>query len=461
MEGFVGRREELRKLNEWYSGDAFEFVGMYGHRRVGKTAIIREFVKGKKTIFFTARRGRTDSNLRHFRSAVMEALGERGTGDEDLDDLIKIIAKHGGERLVLVIDEYPLFAETDDTISSVLQIAIDHMFEDTKLFVILCGSSMSFMKRQALGYESPLYGRRTREMHVRPMGYLEAAEFFPWRSPYEAACIYGVVGGVPMYLRRFSGDEPVERLIAREFFTDASFLAGEPESLILQEMKDPGRYNDVVSAVSKGRARVKEICDSTGISSAEASKLLDDLIDLGCVKRTTPVNGSSRTTRYFIDDNLFRFCYGRVFGNSQVAAMSEDEAAEQVGEMLSEYMGGVFEDMCGQFVAERMGYHSVGRWWGSPSKATGELELDIVASRRTTAGRTEGLFAECKFRTGKVGPSVLMSLKDRAQYVPGFESKNYAVFSRGGFSDELADRAEAEGARLVSLDDMYFDLDSR
>ncbi|MDR3206315.1 MAG: ATP-binding protein [Candidatus Methanoplasma sp.] len=455
MDGFVGRREELRKLNEWYSGGDFEFVGMYGRRRVGKTSIIREFVRGKRTIFFTARKSRTDSNLHQFRNTVFEALGESGTGAEDPDDLMKIIAKHSGERLVLVIDEYPLFVETDDVISSVLQIAIDHMFEDTKLFIILCGSSMNFMKRQVLGYESPLYGRRTREMHVRPMNYRESAEFFPGRSPYEAACIYGAVGGIPMYLRRFTGGGSVERLIAREFFTDASFLAGEPESLILQEMKDPRRYNDIIAAASEGRARIKEICDSTGLASAEVSKCLDDLIDLGYVKRTTPVNGGARTTRYFIDDNLFRFCYGRVFGNSHISAMSEDAAAEQVGIMLSEHMGGVFEDMCGQFVKERMGYHSVGKWWGSPSKEVGEIEVDIAASRRTAAGRTEGLFAECKFRTGKVGPSALTALRDHAQYIPGFDSKSYAIFSRGGFSDELVDRAAAEDVALVSLKDMY------
>ena len=50
---FVGRKKELNILNKFYSSNRFEFVVIYGRRRVGKTALINEFAKNKEVIFFT------------------------------------------------------------------------------------------------------------------------------------------------------------------------------------------------------------------------------------------------------------------------------------------------------------------------------------------------------------------------------------------------------------------------
>ena len=49
---FIGRESELALLNKLYTSDKFEFVVMYGRRRVGKTALISEFIKDKKAIYF-------------------------------------------------------------------------------------------------------------------------------------------------------------------------------------------------------------------------------------------------------------------------------------------------------------------------------------------------------------------------------------------------------------------------
>src|SRR5699024_12427184 len=70
------------------------------------------------------------------------------------------------ERIVLVIDEYPYLANAVHAISSMLQSYIDHEFKQTNLFLILCGSSMSFMEEQVLSYMCPLYGRRTAQFKL-------------------------------------------------------------------------------------------------------------------------------------------------------------------------------------------------------------------------------------------------------------------------------------------------------
>jgi AAA+ ATPase superfamily predicted ATPase len=457
MDKFIGRRKELALLDQWYTGGRFEFVAMYGRRRVGKTALIEQFLRGKRAIFFSARRTKGNSNMWLFNRAVKDHFGKVDEKMMYFDDLFKTIADNADERLVLVIDEFPYFAESNDDILSALQIFIDRVAQKTKLFLILCGSSMSFMKRQVLGYESPLYGRRTYEMHIRPMSYSESAEFLQGRDSYEKACIYGAVGGIPLYLNKFSGNENAFDILAREFFSEGSVMSSEPESLLLQELRDPKKYNDIIEAMSMGLTRISDISDRSGIAAAEVSRCLDDLIDLGYVEKILPLNEKGeRRTRYYISDNLFRFCYQMVIGRKQITlGLLPKETSKNLETTFPDYMGRVFETMCAQYITERMGYPLTWKWWGTPSKNL-TLEIDVIGSVGRM-GVTEGIFAECKFTKRKADTDDLEKLKESAAFVKGFDIKRYAVFSRSGFTDRLKDRAETEGVALITLDMMYGD----
>ncbi|MDR1405177.1 MAG: ATP-binding protein [Candidatus Methanoplasma sp.] len=452
MRKFLGRKSELDSLNEWYNGGKFEFVVMYGRRRVGKTSLIREFIKDKHSIVIDAMRVKGNGNLRSMREAVASVFGE-DTENMHINRLLRIIGEHSDERLVLVIDEFPFFAESDEELLSSLQIFIDGFAGRTKLFVVLCGSSMSFMKRQVLGAESPLYGRRTHEMFLEPMDYVESSIFLKGRSAYEKACVYGAVGGVPEYLLRFSGRENIFRIMAEEFFSEGTTLYSEPESLLMQELRDPRSYNDIIAAMASGKARLSEISDASGINAPETSRILSDLEDLGYVEKVTPFNEKEgRRTRYFISDNLFKFRYymavrnrRRIFGSDTAGT------AKNIEREMPDYMGKVFEAMCSQYI-RRMGYPIVGKWWGPVGKEI--AEIDVVASVADD-GRVRGVLAECKFTKRKADIEVLDELRRGADRVGGLDMKELMIFSRSGFTDSLETRAEAERVRLISLEDMF------
>jgi len=457
MNSFIGRRNELDLLNRWYKEDGFRFVTIYGKRRVGKTAIIEQFVEDKRAIFFTAIRTKGNMNLRFFNKAVKEHFGMKDDAVLYFDELFKIISENSNERLILVIDEFPYFAESDEEILSMLQIFIDHVAKKTRLFLILCGSSMSFMKRQVLGYESPLYGRRTHEIHIRPMNYLESAEFLKGKNSYERACVYGAVGGIPMYLSRFSGNGNIFDMLVKEFFSDGSVLSSETESLILQELRDPKKYNSIIEAMANGLTKFSDISDRSGVPAAEMSRCLNDLIDLGYVTKVLPLNEKSkRKTRYYISDNLFRFYYQMVIGRRQiVSGPTEKRISKNMEKEFPDYMGRVFETMCADYITERMGYPMIDKWWGTPSKNV-NAEIDLVGSVGNT-GKTEGLFVSCKFTNKQMDIKDLLLLKEYSGYVKGFDIKNYALFSRTGFKDDLINRAETEDISLITLDMMYED----
>ena len=222
MAKFYCRDEELRKLNKRYKGDKFECIIIYGRRRVGKTALINEFCKDKPTIFFSALNTTGKENLEVLSKAIMAY--ERPDSDSTpvfteydtaLDELTRLTKE---KRLVFVIDEYPYLAKAKPAISAMLQHLIDHKWNDSKMFLILCGSSMSFMENQVLGQESPLYGRRTGQFKIQPLDYKETAVFHPELSDEDNSLIYGITGGVPHYINKLDVNKNVDEALLDNLF---------------------------------------------------------------------------------------------------------------------------------------------------------------------------------------------------------------------------------------------------
>ena len=202
---FIGREEELIKLNKMYQSSKLEVAVIYGRRRVGKTTLINEFCKNKKTIFFAALENSAEQNLESLSNAISYAdtgISSNAIYKSFSDAFDKIKEMASSDRLIFVIDEFPYLAQAEISISSLLQNYLDHQFKNTKLFLILCGSSMSFMENQVLGYQSPLYGRYTAQFKIIPFDYFDTGKWFPKYSYEDKAIMYGITGGIPAYLEQ-------------------------------------------------------------------------------------------------------------------------------------------------------------------------------------------------------------------------------------------------------------------
>lgn len=171
---FTGREQELATLNRLYYSNRFEFAVIYGRRRVGKTALLGEFAKDKAAIFFTGVESNEKQNLDNFSRCIMEystgiAAGFSFSSFQAALEYVFEIAKT--KRTVLVLDEYPYIARASKSLASTLQLLIDKNKEDSRLFLILCGSSMSYMEDYVLAYKAPLYGRRTAQLKIKPFDF--------------------------------------------------------------------------------------------------------------------------------------------------------------------------------------------------------------------------------------------------------------------------------------------------
>ena len=171
---FIGRNRELATLDNLYKSGKFEFAVIYGRRRVGKTALINQFIKDKKSIYFMGIESNAKQNLENFSNDILEVGAGIQTSTTFLsfqDALEYVFQLAMKERLVLAIDEYPYVARSSKSLASTLQLLIDRHKHSSKLMLILCGSSMSYMEDHVLAYKAPLYGRRTAQMKVLPFDF--------------------------------------------------------------------------------------------------------------------------------------------------------------------------------------------------------------------------------------------------------------------------------------------------
>lgn len=460
---FIGRDQELKKLNQMYESSKPEVAVIYGRRRVGKTTLITEFCKDKKTIFFAAQENSADQNLEAFSKAIAETdnnssanMTFRSFGDA----FTRIAEIASRERLIVVIDEYPYLAGAEKGISSLLQNYLDHQFKSTRLFLILCGSSMSFMEKQVLGYQSPLYGRRTAQFKILPFHYLDTGKWFPNYSFEEKALMYGITGGIPLYLEQFSPSLSIRENLLGSLFDKNALLFEEPSNLFKQELREPSSYNAIVTAIARGRTRLSEIATTVGMESGLCSKYLSNLITLGIIKRETPVTEpNGKRSIYLIDDQFFRFWFTFVPKNmsSILTGRIEDNYTIAVEDRLSDYMGLTFERMCRDYIlyyADDLPFllGEVGQWWGGHPRTHKQAQIDLAASAADT---NECIVGSCKFRNAPVDTDELTLMKDYAEAMGHFEKYYYYLFSKSGFTAAL--RTQKTDVRLLTLKDLYRD----
>ncbi len=459
---FIGRERELTTLNRMFKSEIFEFAVIYGRRRIGKTALINEFIKDKDAIYFTGVESNESQNLENLSRSILEystgiAANTRFSSFQSALEYIFELSK--SKRIVLVIDEYPYVARASKSLASTLQYLIDHNKDKSKLFLILCGSLMSYMEDHVLAYKSPLYGRRTAQLKIEPFDFFEACTFFKSYSNEDKALAYGIIGGTPQYLALFDDKHSIEQSIKYLFLDQSSILFEEPSNLLKQEVREPAIYNAIIASIATGCSKLNEIASRIEEETSVCSIYIKNLINLGIIKKETPYGDSSRRkTIYSIEDNMFRFWYRFVQNNmSLISRGATDLVFNRIKPCLSTYMGPIFEQICTQYLWKLLlkgdspiAFNALGRWWGPNPKTKSQEEIDIMGTDHDSA-----LFAECKWINELVDSEILETLLNRGNLF-SYKHKYFYLFSKRGFTKScIAQAKEHSSVTLVKLDEMF------
>lgn len=468
---FIGRERELAALEEFYNRKGIGLTVIYGRRRIGKSTLINEFVKEKRTIFYTATKVGSDRNLELFASRVaaffMPGIDITFTTTEAVFDFL---AKNiGDEKLVLVIDELPYWAEADESLLSVLQKYIDTVWKESSIKIILCGSSLSFMENRILSEKSPLFGRRDSQIRLEAFDYLDAAKFVPGYSNEEKAICYGITGGVAKYLSLIDPEKSLDENIVSLFFRPDGYLYDETRNLLVQEFSDVTVVNNIVEQIASGETTLNTI--ATRVREKEATVLysLDKLISVGLVERKKCITEekNKKKTQYVLKDSMFKFWYEFIPKAVSVIEMGQGKLYYKnvVKPLLHSFMGAVFEDMCRYYTLKK-GIHGefgcfitkAGSWWGVENIKdqngirVQSADIDVVGIAEK---ERKAVVGECKFKNVKIDRGVYETLMRRSRLIPTeYKVTKYLLFSLSGYSDWF-DTIEDNDLVLLTLDSLY------
>jgi AAA+ ATPase superfamily predicted ATPase len=458
---FIGRTAELQALAGAYRHPASALVPIYGRRRVGKSELILKFLDGKPGVYFVGKMAPAALQIREFLVEAARVLDEpllAAVAPEGWGTALRLVMERwkAPQKLVIVLDEFQWIASASPELPSVLQELWDRHWKGSgKVLLILCGSFVGFMEREVLGNKSPLFGRRTQQIHLLPFGYREAGEFHRSWSLEERALAYFICGGVPFYLACFDAALSVEMNIERNLLNEFAPLFREPDFLLREELREVESYHAVLHAVASGQSTMRTIAQASALPERSLHYYLDQLAAIGYIGRRYALSGERpvrRNVRFVLEDPLLRFWFRFVFPNLSFlqAAGARRTVRERIRPEFQAYAGLCFERLCREALPvlyEREGVGAsfrVGEFWSK------SVQIDVVGlrdDRWTDLG-------ECKWGLVSSVPAIVEELSRKVGQYPN--RRGATIGQRVFVKRRPTGKAPESGTvRWHSLEDLY------
>ena len=477
---FHNRIHEIEDLRRFVASRHPELVVVYGRRGVGKSALVREALGGHSALIYQATSRALPQQMEDMTAALrafapdLVLPGVLPDVPAFLDAVAHLARKQQDEPVILVIDELPYLAEADPSLPTVMQRWWDEIRREgiRKLKVFLLGSMVSWMEKQTLSEHGPLHNRRTGQLLLDPLGYREAALFYPWYSPEERVSAYAIWGGMPSYLEEIDPDSGLWDNVVETILRPTARLAEEPAWLRHTDLRSDMVYSSILRAIASGKRRPGDIARAVGKGSAnDVTYYLSRLMEGGMIRRSVPIQdepgGPSGQSLYMLSDYYVAFWYRYVDRLRHLLVLRRlEEALGIIKADFNSYLSGMaFEEVARQFIRTLLPgklppglrYERVGSWWTSRRDGEERDEIDVVALHNGQAV----LLGECKWSNQPMDMRDLGGLRGAlvraARDIKPVDHPWRALFSQSGFRDDLVQLARDPGERILLFtpEEMY------
>ena len=439
---FINREKEIELLESEYNRKTSSFVVIYGRRRTGKTTLINQFLKEKKSLYFFADTQNEKGQIRRLQDQMANVFNDKLLHDvtiESWDSIFDYLSEKidDSEKFVLAIDEFQSLVKSNKHFSSIFQRIFDTKLKNKNIMIILCGSLISMMYSETLDYSSPLYGRRTAQIKLQEIEFSYYNEFYKGLCKIELIEHFSITGGIPKYIELFNINKNLYKSIKTEILNKNKFLYLEPRFLLREEVNDVSTYFSILSVIAAGNHKLNNITSRLGVQASSITSFLKKLIDLDIIEKQVPITepkpSKSKKGLYFIKDNFLNFWFRFVFPYQSYLEIGDSEYVEDIIKKNLKYIvADVFESLSRQYMFKikfPFAIEKCGRWWDKNN------EIDIVGT-----GDNKIIFGECKWSRKHIGISILTELRTKSKSVK-WGSKNreeyFVLFSKSGFSNDL------------------------
>ncbi|WP_400228169.1 ATP-binding protein [Methanomethylophilus alvi] len=437
-------------LEDQFRAAGSSFVVISGRRRSGKTTVLMQFMRRHpNSLYFLARKESSSRNLVYFRRAAADFLG-RDLGpasDGDWNRTFReIVSRTGGQKMVIMMDEFQNIGQKDPTFPAVIQYIWDTVLKGAHVMLVISGSSIPQMSAQVLEYGSPLYGRRTAQIMLGQLSFSKCSELYGAKSAWDQVMFYSVTGGVPKYVKTFGGYRDVYSAVEGTVLNPDSYLYDEVMASLQSEVTDIGSYASILGSIALGHRKLQDMADDLGLKQTGLTNYLKVLMDTGLVERDVPVTDDdpfrSKKGLYRIADRMTAFWFRYVYPHSDLLGRGEKEKIMNIvrSDLPFDTMRSAYVEICTEKAWDMASEGSwdlipdrIGGYWGK------DVSADIVG---IDYGAEAILVGTCVCSESPAGPEVLEDLRDvggRLMSVTGAGRVEYVVFSISGFEGEWPD----------------------
>lgn len=445
MISIIDRKKELELLENIWKNKKNSFLVLYGRRRIGKTTLLKEFIKNKEGLFYIAEDTIKTNQITEFKIALGNYLNDEFMQTQNFDSwsglftyLSKTINKN--KKFFIWIDEFSYLIKNDKSITSTLQKFIDHTLRESNIHLLTSGSLFGIMKEEVLSHSSPLYGRRTNEILLEEIPTKYNFEFLENMNFINSLQTIMVCGGVPQYLQIANSYNNFNDFIEKEFFTKTGYFFRELTFLLSAEFKEIRTYFAILNAISYGNVKPGEIANFIGMNARSIYPYLELLIIYGFIKKEVTFDRPKEGI-YTIKDSFIDFWFNFTYKNR---TSIERETYKLSKQDLSIFFGKRFEEL----IRDNLHYffndnfNNIARWWYK------EIEIDICAINENSKLI---LFGECKYKDNVDAKQILEELKEKTKHVKWNNEtrlQKYVIFAKSFKDKNIA------GVKLYDLKDM-------
>ncbi|PWR69481.1 AAA family ATPase, partial [Methanospirillum stamsii] len=222
---FIYRKSELSALIRRFHSKKAELLILYGRRRVGKSELIDQVISQVGGIRLLAREESRHLQLKRISSELAVFFKDDyllHAPFPDWDAFFVYLMQHGDIRTVIAIDEFPYLVQEEPSLPSLLQYYWDTGLSKKNLYLILSGSSIGLVESQLMQYKSPLYGRRTGQILLRPFRFIDYYSYV--NNLHKAIVLYGIFGGTPPYCLIEEPFIDLEEIVCQKLLMEDAFL---------------------------------------------------------------------------------------------------------------------------------------------------------------------------------------------------------------------------------------------
>lgn len=403
---FYDRTQELdllRDINKQSRNTAC-FTVMVGRRRIGKTSLLLESMKGEKFLYLFVSRKSEVLLCEQFQQEIKDSLELEIFGNVTefriLFEQLMIYATQ--THFTLIIDEFQEFDNINSSIFSDIQNIWDRYKEQAKINFIACGSIYSMMKKIFENNKEPLFGRLTSKIILKPFSVSTIKEILkdynPKYTQEDLLAFYLITGGVAKYVALLmeAGAVTFNQMIRYTIRPDSPFLSEGRDLLISEFGREYATYFSILQLIASGKTSQSEIDSIIGKNTGAYLANLEKEYSL--INRNKPMfsKPESRNSRWCLNDNYLMFWFRFIFPNLSMIELGKNNMLEQfILKNYEQYSGRILERYFRDMIAESEDITDIGNYWDNK----GENEIDLIALNRF---ENKALIAEVKRNFHKV-----------------------------------------------------------